>query len=118
MAARTLNRQVPIGSGFGASTTTNEVIRGYDLSGKTAIVTGGYSGLGLETTRALSSAGAKVVVLARNRDSAATALHALEEVEVEAMDLLDPASVDASGLSPPAGRCTRWWTARGSWQRP
>jgi len=36
--------QNPIHSGFGAATTAAEVIRGMDLSGKTAIVTGGYSG--------------------------------------------------------------------------
>jgi NAD(P)-dependent dehydrogenase (short-subunit alcohol dehydrogenase family) len=87
--------QAPIGSGFEASTTTSEVIRGRDLSGETAIVTGGYSGLGLETTRALSSAGAKVIVPARDHDRAANALSGLDNVEVEAMDLLDPTSVDA-----------------------
>jgi hypothetical protein len=43
--------QHPIGSGFGAATTAAEVTYGIDLSGKTAIVTGGYSGIGLETTR-------------------------------------------------------------------
>jgi NAD(P)-dependent dehydrogenase (short-subunit alcohol dehydrogenase family) len=88
-------RQAPIGSGFGASTTASEVISGSDLSGKTAIVTGGYSGLGLETTRALSSAGAKVIVPARDHEKAATALRDLADVEIEEMDLLDPASVDA-----------------------
>jgi NAD(P)-dependent dehydrogenase (short-subunit alcohol dehydrogenase family) len=88
-------RQAPIGSGFGASTTASEVISGSDLSGKTAIVTGGYSGIGLETTRALSSAGAKVIVPARDHEKAATALRDLADVEIEEMDLLDPASVDA-----------------------
>ncbi len=90
-----LTRQDPIGSGFGASTTTSEVIRGCDLSGATAIVTGGYSGLGLETTRELSSASAKVIAPARDHDKAAAALEDLGNVEIETMDLLDPASVDA-----------------------
>ncbi|MGI5149915.1 hypothetical protein ACQEVC_26845 [Plantactinospora sp. CA-294935] len=43
--------QRPIGSGFGAASTAGEVIEGIDLSGRTAIVTGCHSGLGLETTR-------------------------------------------------------------------
>jgi NAD(P)-dependent dehydrogenase (short-subunit alcohol dehydrogenase family) len=88
-------RQAPIGSGFGASTTASEVISGSDLSGKTAVVTGGYSGLGLQTSRALSSAGAKVIVPARDHEKAATALRDLADVEIQEMDLLDPASVDA-----------------------
>jgi len=54
--------QEPVGSGFGAASTTNDVVQGIDLSGKTAIVTGGYAGLGLETTRTFASAGARVVV--------------------------------------------------------
>jgi len=90
-----LTEQAPLGSGFGAATTTTEVIRGCDLGGKTAIVTGGYSGLGLETTRALSSAGAKVIVPARDHDKAARSLHDLDDVEIEAIDLMDPTSVDA-----------------------
>ena len=67
-----MTQQQPIGSGFGASTTASEAIRGIDLSGKIAIVTGGYSGIGLETTRALRSAGAQVIVPARDLDKAAT----------------------------------------------
>src|SRR6266446_3766044 len=90
-----LTQQTPIGSGFGASTTASEVIRGCNLSGKIAVVTGGYSGIGLETTRALRSAGARVIVPARDHDKAATALEGLDGVEIEAMDLLNPASIDA-----------------------
>jgi hypothetical protein len=69
-----MSAQRRIGSGFGAETTAAEVVRGVDLSGRLAIVTGGYSGLGLETTRALTSAGARVVVPARRQDVAAEAL--------------------------------------------
>src|SRR5262245_59081019 len=44
--------QHKIGSGFGATSTAGEVLAGIDLTGRLAIVTGGYSGIGLETTRA------------------------------------------------------------------
>ncbi len=53
--------QAPIASGFDASSTAADVIRGHDLRGKTAVVTGGAAGIGLETTRALASAGARVM---------------------------------------------------------
>ena len=87
--------QRPIGSGFGAHSTAAEVISGIDLTGKLAIVTGGYSGLGLETVRALSGAGATVVVPARRPEQARTVLdHAgLQSVEVEELDLADLESV-------------------------
>jgi NAD(P)-dependent dehydrogenase (short-subunit alcohol dehydrogenase family) len=86
--------QKPIGSGFGAASTAGDAIAGIDLSGKIAIVTGGYSGIGLETVRVLRSAGARVIVPTRDRDRAVLALQGLD-VEIEAMDLLDPASIDA-----------------------
>lgn len=53
-------------SAFGADTTTDEVLEEIDLSGKLALVTGGSSGLGAETARALASKGAQVVITARN----------------------------------------------------
>ena len=90
-----VTQQTPIGSGFGAAITASEVIRGIDLRGKVAIVTGGSSGIGLETTRVLRSAGARVIVLARDHHKAASQLQGLDGVEIEAMDLLDPASIDA-----------------------
>jgi len=87
--------QHPIGSGFGPETTAAEVIRGIDLSGKTAIVTGGYSGIGLETTRTLLSAGAKVVVPGRDLSKATSALAAMPSAIAETIDLMDPVSIDA-----------------------
>ncbi|GHO51023.1 SDR family NAD(P)-dependent oxidoreductase [Ktedonospora formicarum] len=90
-----MTQQQPIGSGFGASTTANEVIHGIDLRGKVAIVTGGSSGIGLPTTRALRSAGARVIVPARNYEKAAAALQGIDGVEIEEMDLSDPTSIDA-----------------------
>ncbi|AIJ24520.1 oxidoreductase [Amycolatopsis methanolica 239] len=95
--------QHPIGSGFGASTTAAEVLRGIDLSGRLAIVTGGYSGLGLETTRALAGAGAHVVVPARRPDAAKAALGDL--AEVDELDLGDLDSVrDFAGRFTSSGR--------------
>ncbi|MGV9787335.1 SDR family NAD(P)-dependent oxidoreductase [Streptomyces sp. NPDC003435] len=85
--------QHKIGSGFGADSTADEVLRGIDLTGKLAIVTGGYSGLGLETTRALAKAGAHVVVPARRPDAAREALAGIDGVEVDELDLGDLDSV-------------------------
>jgi NAD(P)-dependent dehydrogenase (short-subunit alcohol dehydrogenase family) len=87
--------QQPIGSGFGAHTTADEVLAGIDLTGRTALVTGGYSGIGLETTRALTRAGAQVVVPARRPDSAREQLAGVDGTEVDELDLGDLTSVAA-----------------------
>jgi NAD(P)-dependent dehydrogenase (short-subunit alcohol dehydrogenase family) len=84
-----------VGSGFGARSTAEEVLRGIDLSERLAIVTGGYSGLGLETTRALSAAGAHVVVPARRPAAAREAVAGIDSVEVDELDLSDLDSVRA-----------------------
>ncbi|MFE2019107.1 SDR family NAD(P)-dependent oxidoreductase [Streptomyces sp. NPDC059499] len=85
--------QHKIGSGFGARSTTDDVLSGVDLSGSTAIVTGGYSGLGLETTRALAGAGARVIVPARRRAAAEEAVKGIDGVETDDLDLSDLDSV-------------------------
>lgn len=87
--------QQPIGSGFSAASTAEEVIRGVNLSGKIAIVTGGHAGIGLETTRVLAAAGARVIVPARDVQKAKKNLTGIEGVELEHMDLIDPTSIDA-----------------------
>lgn len=87
--------QAPIGSGFGAASTAAEVIAGRDLTGKTAVVTGGYSGIGVETVRAFRSAGATVVVPARESATAKANLADMPDVRLQIMDLLDPGSIDA-----------------------
>jgi NAD(P)-dependent dehydrogenase (short-subunit alcohol dehydrogenase family) len=79
--------QRPIGSGFGYRSTAAEVLGGIDLGGRLAIVTGGYSGLGLETVRALSGAGAEVIVPARRPAHAAEVLEGIERVRVGELDL-------------------------------
>lgn len=88
-------KQTPLNTGFGASSTAAQVIAGVDLGGKTAIVTGGHNGIGLETTKALVGAGASVVVAARDMDKARRHLRDAGAVEVLALDLADPASIDS-----------------------
>ncbi|XXT22733.1 SDR family NAD(P)-dependent oxidoreductase [Sorangium sp. So ce429] len=88
------NKQHPIGSGFSAASTADDVLRGIDLSGKNVIVTGGHAGLGLETTRALAKAGASVTVGARDPGRAASAVAGIERVDVSQLDLIDPRSID------------------------
>ena len=87
-------KQHPIGSGFTAASTADDVAGGIDLSGRTVVVTGGHVGLGLETTRALSKAGASVIVGVRNPDRAAPALAGIDRVEISQLDLLDSTSID------------------------
>jgi hypothetical protein len=50
--------QTPIRSGFDGMTAANDVVREISLEGKVAIVTGGYSGIGLETVKSVVSVGA------------------------------------------------------------
>lgn len=89
-------KQAPIGSGFGHGSTAMDVLEGFDLSGRNVIVTGGYSGIGLETVRALASKGARVIVPARRPDTAKDALTSVAgEVEIASMDLADLNSVKA-----------------------
>ncbi|HEX5113879.1 MAG TPA: SDR family NAD(P)-dependent oxidoreductase [Pseudonocardiaceae bacterium] len=87
--------QHKLGSGFDATSTAEQVVAGIDLSGRLAIVTGGYSGIGLETTRALVGAGAHVVVPARRVDTAREALAGVQNVEIDELDLGDLDSVRA-----------------------
>lgn len=87
--------QQPIGTRFGAASTTSDVLAGIDLAGKVTLVTGGNSGLGLETARALARAGAQVVVLDRDLDTARDELSQYG-VEFEKLDLTEPESVDAA----------------------
>lgn len=89
-----VTEQKPLPSGFGARTTAEEALGGADLRGKVAIVTGGHAGLGLETTRVLSSAGATVVVGSRDARKAQTAVAKMKNVKVGELDLASPASID------------------------
>jgi NAD(P)-dependent dehydrogenase (short-subunit alcohol dehydrogenase family) len=86
--------QKPTGSGFNATSTAGDVIKGIDLTGKIAMVTGGNTGIGLETTKTLAAAGATVIVPARDTEKAKRNLAGIANVELETMDLMDPASID------------------------
>ncbi|WP_336985516.1 oxidoreductase [Altererythrobacter aquiaggeris] len=88
--------QTPINSPFGNRSTALEVAEGIDLTGKTVVVTGGYSGLGTETVRALANKGAHVVVGARRPDTAAQVLADMPgNITILPLDLSDPESIDA-----------------------
>lgn len=89
--------QAPIGSGHTATTTAAEVLAGRDLSGTRVLVTGGYAGLGLATTRALADAGATVLVPARRPDVARDALGELVEAGRVQIGNLDLADLDSAG---------------------
>lgn len=91
----TAEQQVPMGTGFGLRTTASDVLKGADLKGKNAIVTGGYSGIGIEAVKALAAAGASVTVPARRPDKAREELAGIPNVEVAALDLADLKSVKA-----------------------
>jgi NAD(P)-dependent dehydrogenase (short-subunit alcohol dehydrogenase family) len=83
---------------FGSDSTAAEVIHGISLDGKRAIVTGGSSGIGVETARALASAGAEVTLAVRDTqagDRTASEISASTGGAVHAgrLDLADQASV-------------------------
>jgi NAD(P)-dependent dehydrogenase (short-subunit alcohol dehydrogenase family) len=86
--------QKPINSGFNSKSNAHEIIKDIDLNGKIAIVTGGYSGIGLETTRELVSSGAEVIIPAKRSKVAIKNLEGIVSKEnVIEMDLSDLNSV-------------------------
>ena len=84
---------------FTAESTATEVLAGIDLTGRRAIVTGGGSGIGIETVKALASAGADVTIAVRNLEQGAQAARDIiaatgnKQVSVAALDLADQVSV-------------------------
>jgi NAD(P)-dependent dehydrogenase (short-subunit alcohol dehydrogenase family) len=86
---------------FGFDSTAAEVVEGIDLSGRRAIVTGGGSGIGVETARALAGAGARVTLAVRRPDDAAAVAAEIrastgnDAVAVARLELTDDASIAA-----------------------
>jgi NAD(P)-dependent dehydrogenase (short-subunit alcohol dehydrogenase family) len=86
---------------FSFASTAAEVLDGVDLTGRRAIVTGGASGIGIETARALAGAGAEVTLAVRNRDAGERTAEDIiattgnKQVLVAELDLADQASVRA-----------------------
>ncbi|MDR7103660.1 SDR family NAD(P)-dependent oxidoreductase [Croceicoccus sp. BE223] len=93
------------------TTTAMDVARDSDLSGQTVLITGGTSGLGIETAKALAEAGADLVLTGRNMDAGQAVIHTLSECgegrhRLVALDLADPADIArfASELCDEIGR--------------
>src|SRR5260370_21861839 len=100
-AKRGRERTERITSRFNAGSTAAEVIAGIDLTGRRAIVTGGASGIGIETARALAGAGAEVTLAVRNLEAGQRTAEDItgstgnKAVLVAPPDLSDRASVAA-----------------------
>ncbi len=81
---------------FGAQTTADEVLDGIDLSGKTAFITGGASGLGMETARAMAKRGAHIIIAARDLEKGEAAAKAV--TEATGNDNVDIIELDLASL--------------------
>lgn len=91
-----ISQQIALDSPFGYRSSAKEVLADIDLTNKTALVTGGYSGIGTETVRALAGAGAHVIVPARRPELAKENLAKIAgKITVIGLDLSDPDSIDA-----------------------
>lgn len=84
---------------FGMRTEAMEIVRGVDLKGRRALITGAASGIGIETAKALASAGAEVVLAVRNVDAGQKVAGELVKatgnkgISVMRLDLADQKSV-------------------------
>ncbi|MEU7960106.1 SDR family NAD(P)-dependent oxidoreductase [Micromonospora humida] len=96
-----MTTDTPVHTPFDARTTALEVVRDVDLTGRRAVVTGGASGIGVETARALAAAGADVTLAVRDLDAGRRAATDItdstgnDRLLVAPLDLADQASVAA-----------------------
>ncbi len=101
-----MTTSTPVRTPFTAESTAAEVVQGTDLTGRRAIVTGGASGIGIETARALAGAGAEVTLAVRDVEAGertaaqitgtmGTGTAGRQQVLVARLDLADQASVAA-----------------------
>ena len=94
-----MTTSTPITTPFTAESTAAEVVDGIDLTGRRVIVTGGASGIGIETARALAGAGAEVTLAVRNVEAGQrtaediVAITGNKQVHVAPLDLADQGSV-------------------------
>lgn len=101
MSSASSIEQLPAPSAFGAASAARDVIAGHDLTGRIVLLTGGASGIGIETARALAGAGAQVTLAVRNTGQGAAVAAELNQevgaarVSVEALDLASLRSVRA-----------------------
>ncbi len=86
--------QANIKTGFGFNSTADDVAAGLNLTGKVVVITGGHSGIGLETTRVLSEKGAQVIVGSQDPEKARQSLSSMKNVECLQLDLSVPQSID------------------------
>lgn len=91
-----VTKQQPLGTPYGHFAKPDEIIQDMDLRGKTAVITGGYTGIGFHSAKALAGAGARVIVLARDVKRARHNLRHMPGVEIEYFDLLKPETIDAA----------------------
>ncbi|MGE3302261.1 MAG: SDR family NAD(P)-dependent oxidoreductase [Hyphomonadaceae bacterium] len=89
------SEQKPIGSGFTRDTTAEQALGRPDMRGVNVVITGASAGIGVETARVLANAGATVIAAVRAPERARAALNGLPNVEIETLELSDPASIDA-----------------------
>ena len=95
---------------FNGRTTSEEIVAGLDLTGRTIVVTGTSTGLGFEAARVLAGAGAEVVMVARDPEKNAKALSRIEAAQPDArlhpvtINLAEMASVRQGAADPRPGR--------------